>query len=120
MAQSNFSESYKEDGGWKVFVQRRGWSDIIAVYITERVGSVVSLASINKDGVLVFSVVKDGDEEKPTFMLPSFAWQLLVDAITDTTPPTKKQAVEAELNATRVHLEDMRSLVFDGRKVRGR
>jgi len=53
-------------------------------------------------------------------MLPSFAWQLLVDAITDTTPPTKKQAVEAELNATRVHLEDMRSLVFDGRKVRGR
>jgi len=63
MAQSNFSESYKEDGGWKVFVQRRGWSDIIAVYITERVGSVVSLASINKDGVLVFSVVKDGTKK---------------------------------------------------------
>jgi hypothetical protein len=112
MEVSNFTESYKEEQGWKVFIQRRGWSDSIAVYIVQRDGSKALLAGVEKDGNLVFSEVDGKGEDKPTLMLPSFAWQLLVDAITDTTPPTKKQAVDAELVATKYHLEDMRKLIF--------
>ena len=40
-------------------------------------------------------------------------WQLLVDAMSEQTPPTKKERAEADLEATKRHLDDMRRLVFD-------
>ena len=40
-------------------------------------------------------------------------WQVIVDAAPETTPPTKKERVEAELDATKRHLAHMRRMVFD-------
>jgi hypothetical protein len=37
----------------------------------------------------------------------------IVNAIAGTTPPMKKERMEAELDATKCHLADMRRLVFD-------
>lgn len=44
----------------------------------------------------------------------NFPIQELVDALTDSKvlPPTKQVEIDAELKATRRHLEDMRKLVF--------
>ena len=50
---------------------------------------------------------------EPFLRIPQDVWQLIVDAATETTPPTKKERVEAELEATKRHLDDMRHLVFD-------
>jgi len=119
MATNNFNESYKEENNWKVIVQRRGWSDTIAVYVLQRNGNKALLASVEKDGNLKFTEIKEGEEEKPTLMLPTFAWQLLVDAITETTPPTKKEAIGAELVATKYHLEDMRKIAFEIKQPNG-
>jgi hypothetical protein len=112
MAQTGFSESYKEEANWKVYIQRRGWSDTVGVYLLCRQNGKGLLASVEKDGVLKFSEVKEGDPEKATLVLPAMLWGLLVDAITDTTPPLRKQVVDAELSATKYHLEDMRKIVF--------
>jgi hypothetical protein len=58
--------------------------------------------------------MKEGEAlAQPLMVLPTPVWQLIVDAIAEKTPPSKKEALGAELSATKFHLEDMRRLVFD-------
>lgn len=70
-------------------------------------------------GRLEWQEIKEGDEWSnyyPFMVVPyRFPIQELIDALSDKSilPPTKTIEFEAELKATKYHLEDMRKLVFD-------
>jgi len=102
-----------DDGQWKVFTERLGWSDMTRVWVGVRDRRGFSNATVGKDGRLVMTLTKEGEAAaQPLLVLPTPVWQMIVDAIAQKTPPSKKEAVDAELTATKFHLEDMRHLVF--------
>ncbi len=102
------------EGNWKVFTERLGWSDETRVWIGQRNGPNFANATIGKDGRLIMTAVKEGEQlPEPLMILPTPVWQMIVDAIAEKTPPSKKEALDAELTATKYHLEDMRQLVFN-------
>lgn len=103
----------KQDGNWKVSVNPRPGSDEMEIWLVNVVLGKPQIANINKDGFLLLTDIKEDGTEKPFMRVPMQVWQLLVDAITDSTPPTKKEVVEAQLESVKYHLEDMRKLVFE-------
>jgi len=101
------------NGKWRVFTERLGWSDETRVWVGQYSGSNFANATVGEDGRLVLTVLKEGESPaSPLMVLPTPVWQLIVDAIAEKTPPAKKEALDAELAATKYHLEDMRQLVF--------
>lgn len=61
----------------------------------------------------------DWNQFHPFMVIPHrFPIQELIDALTDerVLPPTKQVAIDAELKATKYHLEDLRKLVFKEEK----
>ena len=64
------------------------------------------------DGRLEFAEFEEGEELKPTFVFPGPFWNILALAIGEYEPPIEKDVAEADLKATKYHLEDMRRLVF--------
>jgi hypothetical protein len=83
------------------------WS--VSIYIIEK-GSKPSLASI-KDGNLEFTeIIPYSADTKPTLILPKYLWDIMKHTIIDD-KVREKSEVEAELGATKYHLEDMRKLL---------
>lgn len=72
---------------------------------------VIHNATVGKDGFLVMKLYKESEPlPTPLFVIPGMAWKPFVDAVTEALPPIEKEVVDAELKATRFHLEDMRKL----------
>ena len=108
----SFQSYSKDNGEWRVFVQPNpaGWS--VRVYIIQRQGTDSFLAEMHS-GHFVMVKIKEGERNPtPTMEVRQDVWQLIVDALANTTTPTKQGAVDTELKATKYHLEDMRSLVL--------
>ena len=57
------------------------------------------------------SDVKDYDKHRPLLVLPRELTQIFVDALIEKTPPSKKERIEGELEATKFHLADLRKLL---------
>lgn len=98
--------------GWVVVLQRTPWADRVELWIAKRsTNGRFEVASVGKDGFLVMQELKEGaDQGTPTLCIPSRAWDGLADALRGVVPQTDKKEVDAELKATKYHLEDMRKL----------
>ena len=66
-----------------------------------------------REGHLTPETVERGvDPWECTLLIPDKMLQALVDGLTAKVPPTKREVVEAELEATKRHLADMRAMAF--------
>lgn len=103
-------------GEVQVKVQARPWYRSVALFIYRSTLGGDEVGKIDS-GCIVFKKIKDKSNEiEPAMIVPEEIWQMIVDAAAETTPPIKKEAVDAELKATLYHLEDMRKLVFKDKK----
>lgn len=99
-----------QDKNWEVIERESIGAYAVDVYLIYR-DSKVSIAHV-EDGLLVLSEIKgDGNEEKPTFHMPLDAWRALKSVMVDKKVKDIKE-IDAELTATKYHLEDMRKIVF--------
>lgn len=98
----------------KVQVSKRfDLGDMSDVWIFRREGEKHFLAHFTKQGLIEFSKIKEGEyQNDPTMRIPTLLVQDIVDAFTKEIPPTKKEAIDSELKATKYHLEDMRKIVL--------
>ena len=86
--------------------------DAIDIYIVQHNGKDVFLAEMEGE-LLKFKPLKEGvSPRKATLQIPKSIVQKLIDAFAKAQPPTKQAEVDAELKATKYHLEDLRTLVF--------
>ena len=113
MAQMNsFTETVNSKGDWQVFTQQQGYSDVIFVWLGQYRDGRYYNATVGKDGHLELAEVKEGAiDPKPLLKIPRRLWQMIVDDVSTNTKPTIKAEVDAELKATKYHLEDVRSLL---------
>jgi len=97
---------------WKVVVEQVPYADQKRIWILQiRSNGEVYNANAEKDGHLLMKLFKEGDPMPVPFMiLPRMVWEQFVEAMTEIQPPVEKEVVDAELKATRYHLEDMRKL----------
>lgn len=114
----NYKNIRKQEGDWMVIVNPKIGSFEMEIFLLNKRDGKDSIAHINKNGLLEVEPLKEGELNPAPFMqVSSDIWQLLVDAITESTPPTKKEVVEAQLESVKYHLEDMRKLVFDDKQI---
>jgi hypothetical protein len=82
----------------------------VDIYIIDRGNSKLSIAKI-EDGQLVFVEYENGAfDPPPTLSMPAGFWDVFKAKIIDKKVRDKNE-VEAELKATKFHLEDLRTLL---------
>jgi len=98
----------------KVFIEPQPWNQTVKVWLTARWGNGKRYNyTIGENGHMKATEVEDGMEPpSPLMIIPQDMLQDIVDAFTEKVPPTKRERVEAELEATKYHLEDMRKLAL--------
>lgn len=109
----NFKASTQgRSGNWKAVIEHEPWSNSVRVWLAELVHDKTFVANI-KDGVIEMTEIKEGQTpEKPLLVINGQAWEAISEALSDALPPIKKEIVDAELKATKYHLEDMRKLAL--------
>lgn len=99
-------------GDWHCLVQQEPWNLTTKVYLIKHKGNGhADMASI-ENGNLTMRDIKLVDDTKPLFELPYDAWQTILGIMGSTTPSVRVEVTDAELKATKYHLEDLRKLVF--------
>lgn len=95
----------------KVFIYETPWRMSKSIFIVKsELGKKYSL--INNEWV----EIKEGlDSPQPTLSLEDDLFQQMIDALSETVKPTVQAETDAELKATKYHLEDMRTLVFNSK-----
>lgn len=99
-----------ENTDYKVVVNPRPYDWNVEVWIIERRGDKSGIMSFDKTGIATITELKK-NFETPTFILPQQVWSLLIEAITEETPPKKMDRLDGEITATKYHLEDLRKLL---------
>lgn len=104
---------YSYNPNIRVHVQPRYGSDSMAIYITNSGGEGYFIGRIVKNRLEWEKQETEGSttEPEPTMTISRYVWELLKHSIVGTNE-RDKHTVEAELGATKYHLEDMRKLVF--------
>ena len=102
----------RTDGGWIVSVKHQPYSDLVEVWIANQDSRGISVCHFNKTGTMVMTLLKEGEPEtEPTMKINGWIWDGIRQAINGVEPMPSKQAVDAELTATKYHLEDVRKLL---------
>ena len=99
---------------FKIEVIRRPGHDQYEIYLLEQSPSGVANGNINKDGVIEMKKVPEVAKEsevKPLMRISGYWWGEFVRAVAEDLPNITKSEVDAELKATKFHLEDMRKLL---------
>ena len=114
MATVNYKNPIVADNKqWRVVIERMPQAFLIKIWLVQLNGSRVYNATVSKDGQLTLTEGKEDDINIPPLMIiPSLAWDTIHKALNDIEPPIKQEIVDAQLQATKYHLEDMRKLVF--------
>ncbi len=108
----------KPTSEYTVYVEREGWSDLTIIWLVRRDARGVYNCTIT-DGNIVETLIKEGEQPSAPFCrLPRMQVDAIVSALTEKITPPKQEAIDAELGATRYHLEDMRKLVFHENEVK--
>ncbi len=104
----------RTEGGWVIKLFHSAYNDMVELWIGKKIDDKFYLAKVGMGGFLETHLVENGTrEENPTMRLNSEAWEGFAEAIRGVLPPAiDKKEVDAELKATKYHLEDMRNLVF--------
>ena len=97
-------------GNWEVIEQEQVGQWTVKVWLVLRDGVRRSVAHIVK-GQLIMTEIKEGEAEvEPTLNINLDAWRTLKNAMVEK-KVREKNEVEAELEATKYHLEDLRKLL---------
>jgi hypothetical protein len=98
---------------WEVFVDEKFGLLIVDIFIMTRNLGKRSVAHFGKDGSIQLTELKEGFYPvKPTFSLPLDLWNIFKESANKHVGTLDKKEVDAELKATKYHLQDMRRLVF--------
>ena len=100
------------EGSWKAFVQPSPGRDSMQVWLVKHVGNEVYNTTIQENGELLMTHHNAGEVTKPLMELPRTAWKEVLDAFMEYQKPTPVSVLEKEMEATKYHLEDMRTLIF--------
>lgn len=112
MAQTNFRPINYNDGNFRIEVIRRPEWDMVEVYLLSKVGGVISNGTV-EDGQIIMTEIKESSESPPPFLkISGFIWDTFVRALTNDLPNISREEIDAELKATKYHLEDMRKLAL--------
>ena len=99
-------------GDWILRIDPVPWSDMVRVWLVCKTPKGAANSAI-KDGRLELTEVEGGlDNPLPLMEIPSQIWEAFAEATQETVEPIKQEIVDAELKATKYHLEDFRSLIF--------
>ena len=102
----------KTDGGWIVSVRHQPYSDLVEVWIAQQDARGTSIIHFDDNGRMVITLLKEGAiNPEPTMKVNGWIWDGIRQAINGVEPMPSKQAVDAELSATKYHLEDVRKLL---------
>ena len=99
---------------WKVYVQENFGQMSVRVYLINK-DRIPSIAHIKNGRVELEEMIEGSEPSEPTLELPLDAWEGLKAAMVEN-HERDKNTVEAELGATKYHLEDMRKIVFNKTK----
>lgn len=88
----------------------RGW---VKVWLYREMGNFIEVAHFSNKGELTTEEVNPGAVEvSPTMILPAMGWDRMIESFKNQETTYHEKEVDAELKATKIHLEDMRDLVF--------
>lgn len=112
IVKSNEPIRVETDDGWVVSLNPSPWSDNMELWIAQVKQGKFYSGNVDKDGYLELKEVKEGLElQNPTLRINRRIWEGLAQALRGITPQVDKKEVDAELKATKYHLEDMRKLM---------
>ena len=101
------------DSNFKVTVMRKPGMDLFEIYLINYINGKLYIYNANEDGRLVATEIEEGSGEgKPLLAIPGSIWGDIVRAINKDLPNIEREEIDAELKATKYHLEDMRTIVF--------
>lgn len=104
-------------GEWESKVENQIGTGSVKVWLYRRIAEDrIEIAHFTKDGFVEVTEVNYAAAEAeipPTMILPFMSYDALVGALQQMKPVRAKEVVDAELAATKYHLEDMRKLVFE-------
>jgi hypothetical protein len=95
---------------WEVHIQKNFGGYNVSIYIIKN-GLKPEIAHIKDNYLELFEFLEGGVEQEPTLKLPLEVWNILEHQLIND-KVREKSEVEAELSATKYHLEDFRKLVF--------
>lgn len=102
---------------FEVVANPRIGTDAVEVYFVSRNGTAPSIIHFDQEGYTHVDDIKAGVEQKPTMIIPRSYYEELVRALSNDLPNINRDVVNAELSATKYHLEDMRRLVLNSKEV---
>lgn len=99
---------------WKIKKENefsRGW---VKVWLYQEIGNVIWVAHFSGKGELSIEEVNPNKGEvAPTMILPAMGWDRMIESFKNQETTYHEKEVDAELKATKYHLEDMRKLIFE-------
>lgn len=117
MAQTYWAQREAKVGEWRCVVTNKPWGEWVEVWLMRQNNGINEVAFINQEGLIETKKLKEGDVDshKPLMTLNYYAWQAVLSVMGEIKPDIEEEVVEAELKATKFHLEDMRKLVFENK-----
>lgn len=99
----------KTDDGWYISVRSKPYNDQIEIWFAYQKGGLSEVCYFNETGTMVLKKLNEGElDPPPTMQISRNIWDGLRQAINGIEETPQKQSVDAELKATKYHLEDMR------------
>jgi len=100
-------------GEWQVYSQMEALDGMVRIYIIHGRETKRFIASFEKDGSITINEIQEGATPiKPTMMIPMALWYAISDLFGEVISPKIKEVIDAELKATKYHLEDMRLIAL--------
>lgn len=101
----------KTDQGWIISVRNKPYCDVVEVWLAKQEMDRIDVCHFNNKGKMIMSKFVEGKEPEPTMCVNGRIWEGIRQAINGVAETPDKKAVDAELIATKYHLEDMRKLM---------
>lgn len=102
-----------QNNTWKIKKEDefgRGW---VKIWLHRELDTSYEVAHFNNKGELTTEVVKtENADVQPTMILPAMGWDRMIEVFKNQEVTYHEKEVDAELKATKYHLEDMRKLVL--------
>jgi hypothetical protein len=101
----------KMEDGWMISIRFTPWSDNVDVWIANKTRDNTYIYHFDKTGTMVEKKLKEGELEiEPSMRFNRRVWEGIQRAMQGIEETPEKQSVDAELKATKYHLEDLRKL----------
>lgn len=102
---------------WKVRIAEDFGGIVVNVWLYRNMNGKYEVLRFNdENGAYIISEHENGVDVQPSLKVPSDIWQLIANSLSEVSVPSSTDQTMARLEATEYHLEDMRKLVFGGKK----